>query len=116
MAANHSSLVQADERSETAIMVHEYVMERVESYGSLNEPKVMAICIGWDAPTESGIHVYNAFMYYTAEYSDVPIFSGELSRSAKIDCKKWAKSENIDCKCQTLDSNGKNVLKVPPRK
>ena len=70
--------------------------------------------IYWDAPTASGFNVYNAFSYPTGEGSDIPIFSGELAQSAKYDCKKWVKSENIDCTCQMLDSNGKNVLKVPP--
>ena len=115
MAANHVFLVQADERSDLADRVSEYVMERVDVYGPLNEPKLMAICIDWDASTASGISVHNAFMYYTAEASDKPIFQTTLAANAKLSCKRWTKSEKIDCTCQMLDSNGKNVLRVPPR-
>ena len=113
IAANHVSLVQADERSEVADSVYEYVMERMKSYASINQTKAMVICIDWDAPTVSGIHVYQAFSYRTGEGSDAPIFTGKLAQNAKYECKKWAKSENIDCTCQRLDSDGKNVLKVP---
>ncbi len=116
MAASHASLVQAGKRPEVAVRVYEYVMEHVDYYGSLNEPKVMAICVDWDAQTESGIQIHNAFTTYTGITSDRPIFAGELARDAKRRCKAWAKSENIDCTCQMLDSNGTNVLKVPPRK
>ena len=76
----------------------------------------MAICIDWDAQTESGIYIHNAFTTYTGITSDAPIFAGELARDAKYRCKQWAKSENIGCTCQMLDSNGKNVLKVPAGK
>ncbi len=116
IAASHAPLVQAGERSDVAGRVYEYVMERVEAYGSLNEPKVMAICIDWDAPTASGINVHNAFMYYTGESSDRPIFQTRLAAGAKRICKQWAKSEKIDCTCQMLDSNGVNVLEVPAGK
>ena len=105
--------MQADERSEIADKVYEYVMERVKSYASISRTKAMFICIDWDAPTASGFNVYNAFGYVTDEGSDIPIFTGELAQSAKYDCKKWVKSEKIDCTCQRLDSDGKNVLKVP---
>ena len=116
MAASHASHVQAGEGPEVVDGVYGYVMERVEVYWSLNEPKVMAICIDWDAPTASGFNVHNAFMYYTAEASDKPIFQTTLAANAKLSCKRWAKSEKIDCSCEMLDSNGTNVLKVPPRK
>ena len=105
----------AGEESGTASSIYEYVMERVGDYGQLNEPKVMAICIDWDAPNESGIYVHNVFVTYTGITSDRPIFAGDLARDAKHRCKKWAKSEKIDCTCQMMDKNGKNVLKVPPR-
>ena len=91
-------------------------MEKLKYYGPLNEPKVMVICVDWDAPSASGIHIRNAFTTYTSITSDAPIFAGELARDAKYRCKKWAKAENIDCTCQMLDSNGKNVLKVPARR
>ena len=55
-------------------------------------------------------------MSYTGESSDAPIFAGVLARNAKLGCKEWAKFENIDCTCEMLNSNGKNVLKVPSRK
>ena len=116
MVTNHVSLVQADVRSETADRVYDFVIERVDHYRTLSESKVMAICIDWDASIESGIYVHNVFVTYTAEWSDRPIFPTRLGANAKLRCKKWAKSENIDCTCQMLDSNGKNVLKVPPRK
>ena len=116
MAANHVSLVQADERSETGDKVYEYVMERATFYASINRSKVMAACIDWDSPNEWGIYLHNVFTTYTSPNSDIPIFTGELARDAKHRCKQWAKSENIDCTCQRLDSNGKNVLKVPARK
>ncbi len=115
MAANHVSLLRADERSEIADRVYDFVMEQVQVYGSLTEPKVMAICIDWDASTESGINVHNAFITHTGISSDRPIFSTSLAVDAKSRCKAWAKSEKIDCTCQMLDSNGKNVLEVPPR-
>ncbi len=115
MAASHSLPAGADERSETADKVYEYVMERMKFYASINQTKAMVICIDWDAPTASGINVYNAFSYRTGEGSDIPIFTSKLAQSAKYECKKWVKSEKIDCTCKMLDSNGKNVLKVPPR-
>ncbi len=115
MAANHASLVQAGERPDLAVRLHDYVMERVDSYGQLNEPKVMAICIDWDAATELGIYVHNVFVTYTGITSDRPIFPTQLAADAKLRCNRWAESEKIDCTCQMLDSNGKNVLKVPPR-
>ena len=116
MAANHASLVQAGERPDLAVRLHDYVMERVDSYGQLNEPKVMAVCVDWNASNESGIYVHNVFIHYTGITSDRPIFAGELARAAKDRCKKWAKSEAIDCTCTMLDSNSKNVLKVPTAK
>ncbi len=115
MAANHASLVQAGERPDTAKWIYDLVMDWVEDYGSLNDPKVMAICIDWDASTESGIYVHNAFIHYTGITSDIPVFAGKLAQDAKYRCRKWAKPEKIDCTCQMLDSNGNNVLKVPPR-
>ncbi len=116
IAASHAPLVQAGERSGTANLIYDYVMEQVEAYGPLNEPKVMAICIDWDAPTASGIKLHNAFMYYTGESSDRPIFQTRLAAAAKRSCKQWAKAEKIDCTCQMLDSNGVNVLDVPAGK
>jgi hypothetical protein len=103
----------AGEKSETAKLVYEYVMEQVGEYGGLPEPKVMVACINWDAPTALGYNVRNVFVTYTGITSDRPIFAGKLAQDAKRRCKKWAKSEMIDCTCQRLDSNGKNVLKVP---
>ena len=90
-------------------------MERVDYYGSLNEPKVMAACIDWEASNASGIYVHNVFSTYTSMGTDVPVFLSELARDAEFRCKQWTKSEKIDCTCQMLDSNGKNVLKVPAR-
>ena len=52
-------------------------------------------------------------MAYTAETSDVPVFLGRLENDAKHGCKVWAKKEKIDCTCQMLDKNGKNVLRQP---
>ncbi len=116
MAANHVSLVQAGERSDRETEIYDLVMDWVGDYGQLNEPKVMAICIDWDAPTASGFRIHNAFTTYTGITSDRPIFASELARNSKSRCKSWAKAENIDCTCQMLDSNGQNVLKVPARK
>ncbi len=115
MAASLSLPAGADERSETAKWLYDAVMEGVQEYKQLEEPKVMAICIDWDASTESGINVHNAFITHTGISSDRPIFSTRLAADAKSRCKAWAKSEKIDCTCQMLDSNGKNVLEVPPR-
>ena len=84
-------------------------------YELLNEPKVMASCIDWNASNESGVYVHNVFTYYTGITSDRPIFSSELARSAMTWCKKWKKAEKIDCTCQMLDKNGKNVLKAKTR-
>ena len=116
MAASHVSHAQAGERPEIADRIYEYVMGLADYYELLNEPKVMAICIDWDAPNKSGINIHNAFTTYTAIASNGPIFPAKLARDAKLRCNRWAKSENIDCTCQTLDSNGKNVLKVPAGK
>ena len=112
IVANQASVVQADEKSD---QIYDLVMEHVATYASLNEPKVMAICIDWDAPTVLGIHVHNVFVTYTGVTSDRPIFAGQLAQDVKRRCKKWAKSEKIDCTCQMMDKNGKNVLKVPAR-
>jgi hypothetical protein len=114
MVASHSLPAGADERSDRAKWLYDLVMDRVGgSYGSLNEPKVMAICIDWEALTESGIYVHNVFSTYTSMGTDVPVFLSKLARDAEFRCKQWAKSEKIDCTCQMLDSNGKNVLSPP---
>ena len=80
MAASHASPVQAGERPDRAKWIYDIVMDWVGDYGLLNEPKVMAICIDWDAQTESGIYIHNAFTTYTGINSDIPIFAGELAR------------------------------------
>ena len=113
IAANHVALVQADERSEIADRVYKNVMEWMQEYQQVRKTKAMAICIDWDAPTASGFRVHSAFGSYTAEQSGASIFPGKLAQKAKYSCKKWRKSENIDCTCQKLDNSGKNVLKVP---
>ena len=114
-AALHTAPAVAGERTKLEVEVYEYVMEQVDYYELLNEPKVMASCIDWNAPNESGVYVHNVFTYYTGQSSDRPIFSSELARSAMTWCKKWKKAEKIDCTCQMLDKNGKNVLKAKTR-
>ena len=116
MAASHVSHAQAGERPEIADRIYEYIMEQVDDYELLSEPKVLAICIDWEAPNETGIYVHNAFITYTGITSDRLFSPTRLATNAKLQCNRWAKSENIDCTCQTLDSNGKNVLKVPAGK
>ena len=81
----------------------------------LNEPKVMAACIDWNASNEFGVYVHNVFSYYTGMTSDIPIFASELGHGAMTWCKDWRKDEKVDCTCQMLDKNGKNVLKSKQR-
>ena len=115
MTAIHTLAAVAGERSKREIEVYDYVMEQVDYYELLNEPKVMAACIDWNAPNEYGVHVHNAFTYYTGITSDAPIFSAELAHNAMTWCKDWRKAEKVDCICQMLDKNGKNVLKSKRR-
>ena len=104
---------QAGEPSAQARMIHELVMDHMKGYDQLEEPKVMAICIDWQADNEAGFFIHNAFVTYTSMASDVQVFIGKLVQDAKFRCKQWRKAEKIDCSCRMLDKNGKNVLKVP---
>lgn len=93
--------------------VYDDIMAKVTGYHGFREPKVMAACIDWDAPNFSGFRVAKVFITYTNEGSDVPVFIGRLAQDAKYRCKQWRKSEKVDCRCQMVDMNGKNVVEAP---
>ena len=115
MTAIHTLPAVAGGRSALEVEVYDYVMEQIDYYEMLNEPKVMAACIDWNAPNEFGVYVHNVFSYYTGINSDAPIFASELGHSAMTWCKDWRKAEKVDCTCQMLDKNGKNALKAKRR-
>ena len=105
---SYGSIALSDEKADLADRIHSFVMERIPEYVASNESKVMAACIEWDEP-----YLHNVFSYRTDPNSDAPIFTSRLQQLAMLSCKRWAKSEKIDCTCQMLDKNGKNVLRVP---
>ena len=105
---SYGSFALSDEKADFADRIHSFVMEKIPEYVAFNESKVMAVCIEWDEP-----NIHRVFSYRTDPHSDTPIFTSKLQQVAMLSCKRWASSENVDCTCQMLDKNGKNVLRIP---
>jgi len=99
-------------QADLADRIHDWVMGEVRQYESLNEPKVMAVCITW-RDENNKVSVENVFILYTGIASDGPVFAETLKRKSLHNCKSWRKSESIDCDCTMLDENGQNVLRLP---
>jgi hypothetical protein len=93
--------------------IHAWVMENFREYGELPKSKVLVACIEWNRTTPPPAFVHQVFATYSDPTSDRPIFLTQLASDARHRCKKWRKAKNIDCKCQVLDQNGKNMLKAP---
>lgn len=102
----------ADKRT-LADRIHASIMDRFPEYGRNQSMKVMVACIRWDSPTPPRIQVKGATYTYTDAGSDGQINPAELRHDALRRCRGWAARENIDCTCQAVDDNGKNVLRVP---
>ena len=110
---SYGFVAHADEKANLADRIYNYLMEQLPDYGTLPEPKVMAVCIEWDRATAPPFYIHNVFATYTGQGTDKQIFIGVLQRDAELRCNRWASSENVDCTCQMLDKNGKNALRIP---
>ncbi len=93
--------------------IHAWVMENYREYDELPESKVLVACIEWNRTTSPPTFVHRVFATYSHPNSDRPIFTSQLASDARHRCQKWRKAKKIDCKCQVLDKDGKNVLKAP---
>lgn len=96
--------------SADAIKVHSAIMERLKSYGSLQDPKVLTGCFSEAPGASPPVRVRRVFAWHTSQASDIPVFAGKLRREAVKTCEGWAASENVDCDCKLIDVSGKNVL------
>jgi hypothetical protein len=93
--------------------IHAWVIENYREYDELPKSKVLVACIEWNRATPPPAFVHQVFATYSDPNSDRPIFLEQLASDARQRCKKWRKAKKIDCKCQALDKDGKNVLKAP---
>ena len=93
--------------------IHTAVIKEMPEYQKIQQTKAATICIDWKSPVPGGIKIHMAFSAWTADYSDAPIFSPKLKRSAILRCEEWAAHEKVKCTCQVLDQDGVNVLEVP---
>ncbi|MBY8975021.1 hypothetical protein KHP62_04325 [Rhodobacteraceae bacterium NNCM2] len=98
--------------SQWASEIHQKAMAKSTDYRTEGRSKVMAACITWP-DTREGTPVLHGVAYATAAASGKDIGPGRLRNSAQNRCIGWEAKNNVDCTCEFLDVNGKNVLQVP---
>lgn len=109
-----SCSTQTPESKEIALAVHSMLMTwwpgyNIEQY----QTRVMSACIDWEGSTHRDIEVEKIYPYYTAIYSDAPIFTSELMNASTLACKRERARKNWTCECVEVDKNGDSVLEVP---
>jgi hypothetical protein len=77
------------------------------NYRSIADGKVLAVCIDW--ARSSSTHIHSAGWYTSYQDAAAPRMA-DLREGATTGC---ARAERNGCRCQIIDENGKNVLKIP---
>ena len=80
-------------------------------YSEIRVGKVLAICINWKKSAPGNIYSRSSSAMYDTQGGQ-PRFES-AKRTAVYECQHYAKSRGHDCKCQIVDVNGKNKLKIP---
>ena len=96
-----------------AASLHAEAMDRANSYRIETRSKVMAACIIWPDSPDGTPEIKGVGYALTSTGSAVNVRTGVLHRNAQNRCIAWEAQNNVDCTCEFIDSNGKNVLQVP---
>lgn len=93
--------------------IHANAMAKVNEYRIETRSKVMTACISWPDNPQNKPEVGGVAYAMTSKGSDINVSAGGLRRSAQNRCLAWEAKNNVDCTCEFLDVNGKNVLQIP---
>lgn len=93
--------------------LHAQAMSRANDYRIEGRSKVMAACISWPDAADGTPTLRGAAYAMTSIGSDVNMKAGSLRRTAQNRCLAWEAKNAVDCTCEFLDVNGKNVLQIP---
>ncbi|MEM9043191.1 MAG: hypothetical protein AAGC81_00740 [Pseudomonadota bacterium] len=96
-----------------AASLYAQAMERVNEYRIETRSKVMAACIRWPDSAEGTPEIKGVGYAVTEISSEVNVRTSTLRRNAQNRCIAWEANNNLDCTCEFLDVNGRNVLQVP---
>jgi len=100
---------------EIASALHDAILDQVSAYRDLKRKKALAACIDWGIGSGGYVDVYFTSAYYEDEYSERSsiITLTRLMNLALTDCERTRDGAKLDCLCQEVDRNGRNVLAVP---
>ena len=83
----------------------------IDTYRKIRETKVLVSCIYWYGNSVEDLKT--GPMWVSSNPFSGRFNLGDLRRGALNNCKSTAKGKGRDCKCQIVDENDKNKLKLP---
>ncbi len=83
----------------------------IDTYRKKRETKVLVACIYWHGNSVKDLKT--GTMWTSSNPFSGRFNLGDLRRGALNNCKSMAKGKGQDCKCQIVDENDKNKLKLP---
>lgn len=102
---------------EIAQVLYAAILDQAPTYRALTRRKVLAACIDWGHGAGGYVDVYFTSAYYEAEYSErgAAAALSRLMNLALADCERTRAEADLECQCQEVDHDGRNVLSVPDR-
>ena len=100
------------EASNLAQKAHALALERADGYASNGFGKALSACITWPRTAEGAPKVEYAHYTYTEIGTDGQVPTSQLRDSTLQACKGVAARYDLDCACQIVDINGKNVVQA----
>jgi len=93
------------EKKEIARKLHTEIIKNFTDYNEIKRNKALALCINWKYSTIDNLDIRHSLWYYTAAFSDVPIFVTKLMNSAIRECDRTRQNRQSDCECAPFDKN-----------
>jgi len=102
-------------QGEIARALYDAILKQATAYRDLTRKKALAACIDWGIGSGGYVDVYFTSAYFEGEYSEraSAVTIARLINLALSDCECTRDVAKLDCLCQPVDRNGRNVLTVP---
>ena len=91
--------------------IQDNVKELMEIYSKNRDTKVLVSCIYWEGNSVEDLKTLTWWTSYNTFGGRSNL--GDLRRRSLNNCKSSAKERRMYCKCQIVDENDKNKLKLP---
>ena len=113
LAACQAATPQTGEQLALADRLHAAAMRGQPEYVAATNGKAMAACIDWPTATGREPELVWTPWTYVSNFSDGGIPTPTLENDTLLRCRSTAAEQSWHCTCQTIDRNGRNVLRVP---